>query len=220
MSSFIQHYGSWALFFRAAAESALVPIPSEVTFGFAGAYSTTAVAGAAHFSLVWVIVIGTVGSVVGSIVAYEVGRYLGRPIVDRYGKWILLTHHDLDVAERWFNRFGDISVLIGRFMPVVRTVISLPAGLAEMSRRHFFWMTLVGSAGWVALLAGLGYSAGGKWGKISHDVHVFQTPIIVIIVLLIAAFFWHRIRTIRRHGGSTSPDATSRPGTSRGKHSR
>jgi membrane protein DedA with SNARE-associated domain len=220
MSSFIQHYGYWALFLLAAAESALVPIPSEVTFGFAGAYSTTAVAGSAHFSLVWVIVIGTVGSVVGSVVAYEVGRYLGRPIVDRYGKWILLTHHDLDVAERWFTKFGDISVLIGRFMPVVRTVISLPAGLAEMRRRHFFWMTLVGSLGWVALLAGLGYSAGSSWNHISHDVHLFQTPIIVLIVLAIAAFFWNRVRTIRRHGaGANSADA-SRNSSGRGKHSR
>jgi membrane protein DedA with SNARE-associated domain len=202
MSSFIQHYGYWALFFLAVIESALAPIPSEVTFGFAGAYCTTAVAGASHFSLIWVIVLGTVGSLVGSIIAYEVGRVFGRAIVDRWGKWILLTHADLDTAEAWFAKFGDVSVLIGRVIPVVRSAISVPAGLAEMSRKHFLWMTVLGSAAWVSLLSALGYSAGTNWQHMSHIFHKAQTPTIIVLVLLVGWFFWHRIRTVRAHHGT------------------
>ncbi len=128
MQSFVQSYGYLALFVLAVLESACIPIPSEVTFGFAGALATTAVTGHAQFTLWAIIVIGTIGSLVGSVIAYEVGRSAGRAIVDRWGKWILLTHHDLDVAEQWFDRYGAPSVLIGRILPVVRTVISLPAG--------------------------------------------------------------------------------------------
>ncbi|HQT98874.1 MAG TPA: DedA family protein [Acidimicrobiales bacterium] len=199
MQSFVQNYGYFALIVLSVVESACAPIPSEVTFGFAGALCTTAVLGHAQFSLWAVIVIGTLGSVVGSIIAYEVGRTLGRTVVDRWGKWILLTHHDLDAAERWFDKYGNISVLIGRILPVVRSAISVPAGIAEMRRGPFILLTALGSLIWVSLLTGLGYAAGTNWPRVSHDAHVFQTPMIIILVVLIAAFFWHRIRTVRRH---------------------
>jgi membrane protein DedA with SNARE-associated domain len=117
MQSFVQSYGYFALILLSIAESACAPIPSEVTFGFAGAFSTVAVGGAGHFQLWLVILIGTLGSLVGSIIAYEVGRTAGRTIVDRWGKWILLTHKDLDASERWFAKYGTISVLIGRILP-------------------------------------------------------------------------------------------------------
>lgn len=209
MQSFVQNYGYFALFFLAILESACVPIPSEVTFGFAGALCTTAVTGSAQFSVWAVIVVGTVGSLVGSIIAYEVGRTLGRTVVDRWGKWILLTHHDLDRAENWFAKYGAASVLVGRVLPVIRTVISLPAGIAEMRRTPFMWLTVVGSFVWVTLLTLLGKAAGANWPRVSHDFHVAQNPMIVIIVLFIVAFFWLRIRTVRHHN---SP--------SRGRHSR
>ncbi|OYV64904.1 MAG: hypothetical protein B7X07_04940 [Actinobacteria bacterium 21-64-8] len=199
VQSFVQNYGYFALIVLSVVESACAPIPSEVTFGFAGALCTTAVLGHAQFSLWAVIVIGTLGSVVGSIIAYEVGRTLGRTVVDRWGKWILLTHHDLDAAERWFDKYGNISVLIGRILPVVRSAISVPAGIAEMRRGPFILLTALGSLIWVSLLTGLGYAAGTNWPRVSHDAHVFQTPMIIILVVLIAAFFWHRIRTVRRH---------------------
>ena len=205
MSSFVQHYGNFALFLLAIAESALIPIPSEVTFGFAGALATTAVTGHAQFSILGIVVVGVVGSLIGSVIAYEVGRTVGRAIVDRWGKWILLTHGDLDAAERWFARYGAASVLIGRVLPVVRTVISLPAGVAEMKRGPFAILTVIGSAIWIGLLTGLGYAAGSNWTRVSHDFHLLQTPTIIIIVLLLAWGFWHRVRTVRRyHAGSSS----------------
>ena len=199
MQSFVQSYGYFALVVLSIIESACAPIPSEVTFGFAGAFCTVAVGGASHFSLWLVILIGTLGSLVGSIIAYEVGRTAGRTIVDRWGKWILLTHEDLDAAERGFAKYGSISVLIGRVLPVVRSAISVPAGIAEMKRGRFMVLTLLGSAAWVSLLAGLGYAAGNNWRHISKDFHMFQTPVLVVLVVLIAWGFWHRWRTVRRH---------------------
>ena len=202
MQSFIQSYGYLALILLSIAESACAPIPSEVTFGFAGAFCTVAVGGTGHFQLWLVILIGTFGSLVGSIIAYEVGRTAGRTIVDRWGKWILLTHHDLDSSERWFAKYGTISVLVGRILPVIRSVISVPAGIAEMKRGRFMILTLIGSAAWVSLLAGLGYAAGNNWHRISSDFHKVQTPTLIVIALLLIWFFWHRIRTVRRHSAA------------------
>ena len=197
MQSFIQNYGYFALILLSILESALVPVPSEVTFGFAGAFCTVAVGGASHFSVWWVILIGTVGSLVGSVIAYELGRTLGRTIVDRWGKWILLTHKDLDAAERWFDKYGSISILIGRVLPVVRTVISVPAGVAEMKRGRFMVLTTLGSLIWVSLLTGLGYAAGSNWQRVSNDFHKAQTPVIIVIMLLLAWALWARIRAVR-----------------------
>ena len=212
MSSFVQHYGYFALFILAIAESALIPIPSEVTFGFAGALATSAVTGHAQFSILGIIVVGVVGSLIGSVIAYEIGRTLGRAIVDRWGKWILLTHGDLDAAERWFARYGAASVLIGRVLPVVRTVISLPAGVAEMKRGPFAILTVIGSAVWIGLLTVLGYAAGSNWTRVSHDFHLLQNPMIVLIVLALAWGFWHRVRTVRRYNADTP--------SSRGRHAK
>ena len=202
MQSFIQHYGYFALFVLSVLSSACIPIPSEVAYGFAGALCTTAITGHARFSIIWVIVVGTIGSLVGAVIAYEVGRSAGRTIVDRWGKWLLLTHKDLDSSERWFEKYGPISVLIGRVLPVVRSFISVPAGMAEMRRGPFIVLTTIGSAVWVALLAGLGYAAGSNWNHVSKGFHVAEYPIIALIVLVIAFGFWHRIRTVRRHNAT------------------
>ncbi len=198
MQSFIQHYGYFALFLLSVLSSACIPIPSEVAYGFAGALCTTAITGHARFSIIAVIIVGTIGSLVGAVIAYEVGRSAGRAIVDRWGKWLLLTHKDLDASERWFEKYGPISVLVGRVLPVVRSFISVPAGMAEMKRGPFVVLTTIGSAIWVALLAGLGYAAGSNWKHVSKDFHYAEYPIIAFIVLVIALGFWHRIRSVRR----------------------
>ncbi len=198
MSSFVQHYGYWALFLLSVATSACVPIPSEITFVFAGALCTAAVTGHVQLSLWAVIVVGTLGSVVGSQIAYEVGRSAGRTIVDRWGKWILLSHKDLDASERWFEKYGSLTVSVGRVLPVVRSFVSLPAGIAEMNRVRFIALTSIGSVVWVALLSSLGYAAGSNWKHVSHDFHDAQWPIIVVLVVLIVLGLWHRIRSVRR----------------------
>jgi membrane protein DedA with SNARE-associated domain len=198
MQSFVQSYGYFALIVLSIAESACFPIPSEVTFGFAGALCTAAVTGHAQFNFWTVIIIGTLGSLVGSQIAYEVGRSAGRTIVDRWGKWILLSHKDLDASERWFEKYGAWSVLIGRVLPVIRSVISVPAGIAEMKRGRFAVLTLIGSFVWVTLLVSLGDAAGSNWRHVAKDFHYAQTPTIIVIVLLLLAGLALRIRSVRR----------------------
>jgi membrane protein DedA with SNARE-associated domain len=202
MSSFITHYGYFGLFVLSVLSSACIPIPSEVAYGFAGALCTNAITGHAQFSLWAVIVVGTLGSLVGAVIAYEVGRSAGRTIVDRWGKWLLLTHRDLDNSQRWFEKYGSASVLISRVIPVVRSFISVPAGLAEMKRGRFAVLTTIGSAAWVALIAGLGYAAGRNWNHVSKDFHAAELPIIAVVVLALAFGLWHRVRTVRRHNAS------------------
>jgi membrane protein DedA with SNARE-associated domain len=197
MQNFIQQHGYLALFLLAIVESMCVPIPSEVTFAFGGAMCTTAIAGSDPLNIVVVIAIGAVGSLVGSVIAYEVGRYAGRPFVDRFGKWVLLTHKDLDAAERWFAKWGDFSVFIGRVIPVVRTVISVPAGLAKMRRGHFAVLTTLGATVWVGVLTGVGYALGKNWEHVAGAFKVAQYPIIGIILVLIVVGFTHRIRVVR-----------------------
>jgi len=196
MQNFVQQHGYLALFFLSILESMCVPIPSEVTFAFGGALCAASFT--AHpLSLIVVILIGTIGSLVGSIISYEVGRYAGRPLVDKYGKWVLLTHKDLDKAEGWFARYGDVSVLVGRVIPVVRTVISLPAGLAKMSRGRFAVLTTLGAAVWVSVLSGVGYALGSNWKHVANVFHVLQYPVIALVVLAAAWGFWHRLTAVR-----------------------
>ena len=197
MQSFVHHYGYFGLLVLSILSSACFPIPSEIAYGFAGALCTTAITVHAQFSIWGVILVGTAGSLIGAILAYEVARSAGRTIVDRWGKWLLLTHHDLDASEVWFAKYGSWSVLIGRVLPVVRSFISVPAGLAEMKRGRFAVLTTIGSAVWVALLCGLGYAAGKNWHHVAGDFHDAQWPIVAIIVVGLAWALWHRIRTVR-----------------------
>ncbi len=201
MQSFVQNSSYWALFVLAMLESACVPIPSEVTFGFAGALSSASFAasvGLAHpLNPFLIILVGTAGSIVGSIVAYEVGRSAGRAIVESWGKWILLSHADLDRSEVWFGKWGAPSVLIGRIIPVIRTVISLPAGVARMPRPRFIALTAIGCAVWVTLLTLLGRAAGSNWHHVAKIFHALQWPIIAVVVLVVVWGYVLRWRHVR-----------------------
>ena len=197
MQHLISQYGYVGLFFIALLSSACLPVPSEVAFGLAGAYCTTAFSTHAQFNVLDVVIVGTIGSLVGSIIAYELGRYAGRALVDRYGKYLLLSHKDLDASEAWFAKYGAPSVFVGRLIPVVRAFISLPAGLAEMKRGRFAVLTTIGSAIWVWLLTELGYRA----GKNQHFFKYFKTaeyPIVAVVVLVIVAGVWHRRHSMKK----------------------
>jgi membrane protein DedA with SNARE-associated domain len=202
VQSFIQNYGYFALIVLTIATSACIPIPSEIIFVFAGALCTSAVTGHVQFSLWAIIVVGTLASLVGSQIAYELGRYAGRPIVDRWGKWILLTHRDLDSAERWFEKYGSATVLVGRVLPFVRSFVSVPAGIAEMNRARFAILTAIGSAIWIALLSGLGYAAGKNWHRVNGDFHDAELPTIAVVAVLLVLAIWHRVRSVRRQNAS------------------
>jgi len=198
VQSFIQNYGYWALLLLSVATSACIPIPSEVIFVFAGALCTTAVTGHAQLSLWAVIVVGSLGSLIGAQIAYEVARYAGRAIVERWGKWLLVSTRDLDTSQRFFDKYGALTVSVGRVIPFIRSFVSLPAGIAEMARVRFASLSLLGSAAWIVLLTALGYGAGSSWKHVSHGFHDAQDPVIIVVVIALAAAIFWRIRSVRR----------------------
>ena len=188
----ITGYGGIVLFM--ALESACIPIPSEVIMPLSGylAWKGT-------LSLVGVILAGSLGSMLGSLVAYYAGLKLGRPLIVRYGRYILLRESDLETAERWFARYGGKATLIARLVPVVRTFISLPAGIAKMEVKRFTLYSFVGSVPWCAFLAILGYRLGDSWRAIFDDYgHFIDLAVIAGIVALLAyVLLVHRGRVKR-----------------------
>src|SRR5574339_733564 len=151
----ISPLGYAGLLVTMAIESACIPLPSEIIMPFSGYLVTTG-----QFTMLGVTLAGAVGNVVGSIAAYYAGVWGGRPFVERYGSYVLLTHRDLDTADRWFAKYGEAAVFFSRLLPVVRTFISLPAGVAKMNFPRFVLFTFVGALPWCDLLAYIGLKMG------------------------------------------------------------
>jgi len=193
MESFLSQYGYAAIFLFAFLEACCVPIPSEVTFGFAGV-----LAGQGHLNIVAVIVVGTVAELAGSLVSYSVGRVGGRPFVRRTGRYLLITHADIDRAERFFTGRGIWAVPIGRCLPVVRSFVSVVAGFVEVPPVLFAFLSLIGTAIWVTAISLVGYGVGNAWNKVNHDISLAGYGIVAIAVVAIAAFVIHRLRDLRK----------------------
>jgi membrane protein DedA with SNARE-associated domain len=176
-----------------AIESACIPLPSEVIMPFSGYLVFTG-----RFELVWVATAGAIGCNLGSLAAYEVGAYGGRRLVERYGAWILLSERELAWADRFFARYGNAAVFLARLLPVIRTFIALPAGVARMPRGRFHLYTFLGSWPWCFGLAYLGMKAGEHWDYLGKYFHRFDVVIGAVLVALAVAFFWsrwkHRLR--------------------------
>jgi membrane protein DedA with SNARE-associated domain len=175
----ISSVGYAAIFLLMVAESACIPLPSELTMPFAGALAATG-----RLDLVTAIVVGVLGNLVGSYVAWAVGKVGGRPLLERFGRLVRLDQHDLRRAERWFERRGELTVLVSRLIPVVRTFISLPAGVADMAPVRFGVYTILGCIPWTVALAVAGYELGDQW---KHVYHGFNTATIVIAVVVVVA---------------------------------
>jgi len=177
-------------------ESACIPLPSEIIMPFAGAITVPEIAlryGHPALSLLWVATAGALGCNLGSVIAYEIGCYGGRPLVERYGSYIFLTRHDLDLADRFFQRFGAAAVFIGRLLPVIRTFIALPAGIAKMPRLKFHVYTFVGSWPWCFGLAWVGMKLGERWEtdpRLRQWLHRLDAVIIVLILAAVGWFVW------------------------------
>lgn len=199
----ISRHGYIAIFILMTLESACIPIPSEAIMLFGGALTSgIVVAGASvHLSIFWVALLGALGNLLGSLIAYYLGRTGGRKLVERWGKYILLSHHDLDKSEKFFAKRGDGAVFVGRLLPVVRTFISFPAGIAEMPIAKFSLYTLLGSLPWTFALAFIGKALAANWQSVSK----FGTPISVLIALLISgvAIRWY---LQRRRGSALDND--------------
>jgi membrane protein DedA with SNARE-associated domain len=171
-----------------AIESACIPLPSEVIMPFSGYLVYTG-----RFSLILVATFGAIGCNLGSVLAYEVGAYGGRPLIEKYGQYIMLNKHDLELADRFFQRWGSATVFIGRLLPVIRTFIALPAGIAKMPRLRFHVYTFIGSWPWCYVLGYVGYRLGAKWDsdpRLKLWFHRFDVLIVAFLVLGIAFFLW------------------------------
>ena len=172
-------------------ESACIPLPSELIMPFAG-WMLIVDKGLGAEYLVLAGFCGAVGNVIGSLIAYWVGAKGGRPFLKRYGKYLLISEHEIDVAEHWFNKYGDSITFFSRLLPVVRTFISLPSGIARMNIWKFILYSFLGAFIWSTGLAYGGYVLGQHWDKIRDAMRPFDIPIVVICVLLFAFFIWRR----------------------------
>lgn len=177
-------------------ESACIPLPSEIIMPLAGWLLV------AEKNLGWQGVIlasfwGAVGNLIGAIIAYWVGALVGRPVIERWGKWILLTPKDIDRAHGFFTRWGEAAVFISRLLPVVRTFISIPAGIARMNFLKFCVFTFVGSFLWCIPLTAVGYKWGPNWESFRERARFADYPIAAIIVLVVVVFIWHRLHEMR-----------------------
>jgi membrane protein DedA with SNARE-associated domain len=197
---FISAYGYLAVFVLMFAESACIPVPSELTMLFAGALAAGAVPGA-HLNLVLAIAAGVAGNVGGSYLAWGVGVFGGRAAWHRWGRYILLRDDDIDRAEGWFRRHGTKAVFFGRLLPVVRTFISLPAGLARMPPVRFGVYTVLGCIPWTAALAWAGYAVGRNWGNVASALHGPSYALAALLVLLVIFAFVMLLRRRRRERG-------------------
>ncbi len=175
----------------------VVPLPSELILPIAGWSVARGLAEpltAAPWSYWGAVVAGLTGQIAGSLLAYGIGRAGGRPLLDRYGKYVLVSPHDLAVADRWFERYGEATVFFSRLLPVVRSVISLPAGVARMPIWRFVLFSLVGSLPWVMLLVWGGTVLGANWVAIRQALAGLDYLVIAAIVALVALFLWRHLR--------------------------
>ncbi|MBR7830720.1 DedA family protein [Actinospica sp. MGRD01-02] len=214
MQSFIANYGYLAIFLLMLAESACIPIPSELIMLFGGALAAGAVAGT-QLNLEAVIAAGVAGNLAGSYLAYAVGRYGGQAALHKWGRRIYLREHDLDKATAWFTKYGPAAVGFGRCLPVIRTFISLPAGIAGMNAVRFGLYTVIGCIPWTAALAWAGYAVGANWDRVANDFHgptYIIAGIVGIAAVIAVALF---VRNRRSQGQQPPVAAVERTGVHR-----
>jgi membrane protein DedA with SNARE-associated domain len=188
--------GYFGVLILMAIESACIPLPSEIIMPFAGYLASTG-----RFGLVGLATAGALGCNLGSTLAYWVGAHGGRPAVERWGRYVLLGRQDLEWSERFFARYGSIAVFVSRLLPVVRTFIALPAGIARMPMLKFQLYTFLGSWIWCYALAYIGAKLGEQWDKnpaLRSTFHKFDIAIVAILLVAGGWFVWHRIGAVKR----------------------
>ena len=178
-----------------AVESACIPLPSEIIMPFAGYLVSTG-----RFDLYLAATAGAMGCNLGSIVAYEVGKRGGRPMAERWGRYVLIGANEIDAADRFFARWGNLAVLIGRLLPVIRSFIAFPAGVARMKLVPFHVYTFIGSWPWCFGLAWVGMKLGDKWDsdpRVKAAFHRADAVIGVVLIAAIAWYIWHKVRALK-----------------------
>lgn len=179
-----------------AIESMMIPLPSEIIMPLAGWLLVHEAAGSAPLwlQLVWAGIVGGAGCLLGSVIAYWIGRLGGRPLVIKYGKYVLINTEHLDIAERWLVRWGAWAAFISRLLPVVRTFISLPVGVARQPFVSFCILSFVGSVIWSFGLAWIGYVLGSKFEEVRAAIGWLDYPIILIVLALVVWFVWANLK--------------------------
>ncbi len=199
----ILDYGLLAVFVLMLLESACIPIPSEVTMLFGGALTNAAFVASVTrdgkpLNFVAVGLAGAVGNLVGSWAAWGVGYVGGRPLIERWGRYVFLRPHELQRAEAWFERYGQTAVFVSRLLPVVRTFISLPAGVAEMPLARFSVFTFLGCLPWTFALTAVGWAVGSQWLVVEHYLKPISYVIAAACVLVVAVWYARRVAAERR----------------------
>lgn len=194
-TNFIDATGYVSVFALMVLESMVFPIPSEAVMPFAGFLIVTG-----RFTLAGVILVSTLGSIVGSLLSYAMGRYGGEPFFRRFGKYFLLDMHELEATQRFFQRRGQITIFVCRFIPVVRHLISIPAGAGRMPLLPFIVYTAIGAGLWNAILTVAGMVLKQNWEEIMKYSHTIDIVVLVVLVALVAVFVhrhWNRRRALR-----------------------
>lgn len=187
--SIIGFSGYGGIFFLMLIESCGIPMPSEVIMPFSGFLVVT---GNLNF---WIIVLtGTLGNLAGSLLAYWIGHKGGRPLIEKYGKYILISKHDLNTADKWFIKHGVAAVFFGRMLPIIRTYISFPAGIAKMDIKQFSLYTFLGALPWSIALTFAGVKMGVNWEIIREKLHNFDLVILILIIVCLTLYVWRHLK--------------------------
>jgi membrane protein DedA with SNARE-associated domain len=180
-----------------AIESAMVPLPSELVLPYAGFLvgdpSQLEPITGARWDFWIVVAVATLGNTIGSVIGYYIGAWGGRPFLERYGKYLLIRPHELELADRFFQKYGPATAFFSRLMPIVRTFISFPAGVARMPIGQFIVYSTLGALPWSILLVWAGEQLGANWVDIRHALQPYDLAIAVLVVALVALFIWWRL---------------------------
>ena len=196
LQNLIQTIGWAGIVIAMAVESACVLLPSEVTMPLAG-WMLVQAKGLSIWNTLWAGWWGGVGCTIGSVFTYWVGAKGGRPLLERYGRYVLVRRHDIELADRWFSKYGEHTAFFSRLMPVVRTFISVPAGVARMNFAKFTIWTFIGSFLWCWALGAAGYVFGEHWREVRELMRPFDIPIVIVVGVLGGIFIYRRLKAGR-----------------------
>lgn len=181
--------GYSGVFFLMLIESCGIPMPSEIIMPFSGFLVAE---GKMNF---WAVsFVGALANLAGSLAAYWIGLKGGRSLIEKYGKYVLISKNDLDLADRWFAKFGNMAAFFGRLLPIVRTYISFPAGIAKMDIKRFSVYTFAGALPWSMLFTWLGVKMGNNWDQIRENLHNFDLSVFILLVIGIAWYVWRHLK--------------------------
>ena len=205
MTSFLISHAIYAVIIFGVLEAACVPISSELTFLLGGAVASGAIPGThQHHSLLLVIVLGTLAELVGSYISYWVGRVGGKPLVHRWGRYLLITESDVARAERFLVGRGVWALPVARMLPFIRAFASIVAGLVDIPPVRFGVLSGIGTLVYVVVLSSIGYSIGGEWAKVNHSLTMITYIVVAVVVVAIIGFVFYRLREFRKEAAAAA----------------